>query len=261
MQFGIDGIAVVVGGFQNQIAIEPIAAQTLHAEAFALVHQFFGEKAGGMSNGAQEVSVEGLVGVGNGQFLVGDAIDVLHLRGIDLCGDGFVTHLDGPFVTHFGTEIIQHGEFAQGLVPPIDHAVFFIDVFVCNGGLVVSVVDGVGAHDDFGSLVTDGCVANTLQVLIGDAAIVVLELVVPFRTHEDETVGAENRIAIVLVGFCVHLEDRAAVVELLDESLGFHVVAFERKAEAVVGGNGFVEKAVSDNGHVGVLGDDACLMV
>ena len=93
MPFGINGVAVVVGGFQNQITIEPVTAQTFHAVAFTSVHQFFGEETGGMSNGAQEVSAEGLVGVGDDQFLIGDAVDVLHLRGIDLCVDALKVQL------------------------------------------------------------------------------------------------------------------------------------------------------------------------
>ena len=129
-----------------------------------------------------------------------------------------------------------------------------------SGFSVTGTISSLPQAGHFRSFALNGGVARALQMLVGDVSIFVLDLVVPFRTHEDETIGAENRIAIVLVGFGVHPEDRAAVVELLDESLGFHVVAFEREAEAVVGGNGFVEKAVSDNGHVGVLGEDAAFV-
>ena len=43
----------------------------------------------------------------------------------------------------------------------------------------------------------------------------------------------------------------------MDESLGFHIVAAHGYTETIVGGATLLEIAVSDNGHIGVLGDDA----
>ena len=70
------------------------------------------------------------------------------------------THLDFPFVTHFGSEIVQHREFTQGFVPPINLVVAFIDVFVCLFSTITFVVKGVDTHQDMSRFVIDNGIGS-----------------------------------------------------------------------------------------------------
>ena len=127
--------------------------------------------------------------------------------------------------------------------------------------MLATVVLCVAAHDDLGSFFVDGGVAHALQMLIGDGAVVVRDFLKPFCTHKNESIGAEDGVTIVLEWLMIHLENRTAIVELVDESSSFHVVAVQRHTEAIVGCHRLVEIAVSDDSHVGVLDNDTSAVV
>ena len=55
----------------------------------------------------------------------------------------------------------------------------------------------------------------------------------------------------------VHHKDCAAVVELVDKSLRFHVIVLHGNSETFVGGGGLVEITVSDNRHAANLSQNS----
>ena len=192
-----DFIAISFTRFQNQLVIQPIATQAFHSISFAFRHQFLREEARFMTNRAQQSTTKDIIRISNSEFLVRHAINILQIRFINLGDYSLVSHLDDPLITHFSSKIIQHRELFQGRVPPIYRAVFLIDTFTGDFNVFSFVVNGIGSHNNLGFLVLNGGVANALQMLISDAAIVVGDFVVPFRSHEDETVCTKDRITIV----------------------------------------------------------------
>ena len=98
-------------------------------------------------------------------------------------GDAFRSHLDFPFVALFGSIVVEQGEFLQVFVPPIHLVVLFKDVFVSHFGMFVTVVDGVGADDDFRACGANGGVGSIFKMLVGDGAVVPFDFVIPFRQH------------------------------------------------------------------------------
>ena len=81
-----------------------------------------------------------------------------------------------------GTKVIQHGELFQGLVPPIQLAVTLIDILVCLFSVNALVVKRVGFHKDMRRLVLDNSIARLIHILVSDAAVLVLDFVIPFGT-------------------------------------------------------------------------------
>ena len=247
----IDLVTILLANLQQQIAIAPIAAQTIYLVSFC--HQFFREKAGEMAYGTDECATKIIIGVTYVHLLVRNPIDDLIFRLINADLNTCFPNFHFPFILHFSTEIIECRELVQGFVPPVHHAIFLIHIFMGDFNMFAFVVNGIGADDDFGSLVADGRIASTLKVLVGNAAVVVKEFVVPFSSSKNQSVSTKNRLTVIFIRLSIHLEDRAAVVELIDESFGFHVIAFQRHAKAVIGSTTLFKEAIPYDGHVGVL--------
>ena len=96
------------------------------------------------------------------------------------------SHFDFPFVTYLGGEVIQHGELLQVLVPPIHLIVAFINIFVGFFGIEIFVVKGVDAHKDMYGVFVDGSVGGVFQMLVSDAAVRILNLIIPLRPDGEE---------------------------------------------------------------------------
>ena len=99
---------------------------------------------------------------------------------IHMQGEALQADHDFPFVANFGVEVIKRGEFLKLTVPPIDETAFFEDIFMCHLEDGIAVIVGVAAHDDLGAFIINGGVASAFQMLVGDAAVVPHNFVVPF---------------------------------------------------------------------------------
>ena len=93
----------------------------------------------------------------------------------------FRSYFDFPFVAYIGIEVVERSKLFQILVPPVYLSVFLIHIFLRHlSEKGVAVVLCVAANDDFRALCANGGVGGILQMLVGDAAVVVLDFVIPF---------------------------------------------------------------------------------
>ena len=106
MQFSINRITVFVTIFENQFVIHPIAAQAFHAVAFVLVHQFFREKAGEMTDAAHDIAAKEVVLIAHAQYPIKLIFIFIVFYGIHMHGEAFHADFDFPFVAHIGIEVI-----------------------------------------------------------------------------------------------------------------------------------------------------------
>ena len=183
MPFLIHFVAVAVAVFEEQFAFAPIAAHTFHAVILATVHQPFGEETAEVADAAHDGAAEEVLVVAHLQHPEHSAFIFVLLNRVDVHREARRADLDDPTVAFLGTKIIEHGKLLQILVPPIHLIVsqpFFIDVFPCHFRVFALVVQSVGADDDGHVLVVDGGVGGIFQMLEGDAAVLVLDFVVPF---------------------------------------------------------------------------------
>ena len=102
----MDGIAVLVAVVVKQGVFHPIAAQTVHAEAFALVHQFFGEETGHVAEAYDDVAAEDVVGIADLQHFECLPLVFENIHIIDVHRDALRAHLDFPLVACLGVIII-----------------------------------------------------------------------------------------------------------------------------------------------------------
>jgi hypothetical protein len=74
VQLLVHFVAVSFAYFEQQVTAEPIAAQTFHTEAFASVHQFFGEETCEVAYAAHDVAAEEFLGIAHGQLPINLAL-------------------------------------------------------------------------------------------------------------------------------------------------------------------------------------------
>ena len=134
-----------------------------------------------MANAANNSTTEKVVHVAHLQHLEHSAFVFVLFHCVNVHGKAFRTDFDDPIVTLLGIKVIQHGKFLQSLVPPIHHIVLLVNVFARHLAVLALVVERVGADDDGHLLVVDGSVGGVLQMLVSDAAVLVLDFVVPFK--------------------------------------------------------------------------------
>ena len=140
MDFRIDGIAVVVAGFEDDLVQQPIAAQTVDAEAFIVAHQPLGEETGEVTHATHNVAAEDVVGVAHTKhtespIVIFDAVDGIHMH-----GEALHANSDLPCITHLGNKIVKCSELMQVAIPPIDNAFFLIDILMRHDSVVTLVV-------------------------------------------------------------------------------------------------------------------------
>ena len=159
-----------------------------------------------MTDATHDISAEDVAIVTHLQHFVDSAFVFILLHGIHMHGQAFRADLDNPTVAFLGTEVIQHGKLFQSLVPPIYYAVTFIHIFVRHFLMRTFVVKGVDLHKDVGWLILHDGVACLIHILVGDAAIVVQDFVVPFDTHKAAVVlnnnGLISPIRVFVCLFC-----------------------------------------------------------
>ena len=134
-----------------------------------------------MAETYHDVTAKHISYIANMQSFTGIAIIFENIHFVNMNRDTFRSHLDFPFVANFGGIIVENRKLFKVFVPPIHFAAFFVDIFVSYFHSCVAVVMCVAAHDDFGSFGADGGVGGVFKMLVGSAAIVPLEFVIPFR--------------------------------------------------------------------------------
>ena len=107
MQLCVNGVAVATVDSENQIAINPITAQSRHAIAFVSRHQPFGEEAGEMADATHNLSTEQVVCIAHVQRSIGRSFILILLHSINMHNDAFLTYFNHPFVSNLGTKVIQ----------------------------------------------------------------------------------------------------------------------------------------------------------
>ena len=180
MVFLIHLITILVAVFEHQFTFTPIAANAFHTEAFAAIHQPFWEETRQMTNAAYDDAAEDVAIIAHLQHFVDSAFVFVLLHGIHVHCEAFRADLNDPTVALLGIKVIQHGEFLQGLVPPIHLAVTLIDIFMRYFLMLAFVIKRIDFYKDVSRLVLDNRVASLIHILVGDAAIGVEDLVVPF---------------------------------------------------------------------------------
>ena len=181
MQFIVDSITITVAHFENQFFILPTAADALHAEFFASCHQLFGEETRHVANATYNSATENIFLIAHCQGFIRHSIVNEFTHRVHMQGDAFLTHTDFPLIAFLCVEIIKHGKSLQILVPPIQHIIHFVHIFSRHFGVLALIIQGVGSDNDGHFLVVDGRVSSTFQMLVCNAAVFVLDFVVPFR--------------------------------------------------------------------------------
>ena len=236
----IDFVAVAVAVFEDEVAVLPEAADAFHAIGFVGVHQALGEEAGEVADATNDDAAEKCLGIAHFQHFEQGSLIFILLHSIDMHGEGVLADLDFPLVALGGTEVVEDGKVLKSGVPPIDFVVFFVEIFSGDNVIFVMyvittfVVKGIVADDDFDIFMVNGGIGHVFKVLVGDGAVVVENLVVPFGAHELAVLLEVAVLPVLAPGLAIGFHKAARGDHLfLEGRVG-------EGGEAALGGNGVV---------------------
>ena len=249
MYLRINRIAIFFSVFEHQFAITPIATHTFHADAVAVVHQPFWEETGEVADAAHNVAAEKVIGVAHTEYPIGLALIGYHLHSIHMHHKAFCTYLDFPFIAFFSLVIIQHSELTKNLVPPIQLAIAFIDIFVRYVLMQILVVKRVDFHKDMRCVIVDYGVAGLIHVLVSNATILILDFVIPFVSDNilDKVLELTPIRCILISLFAAnrHMDGNVGIVEINGTITSESVLVKFRRCW--IAGIDFAETSVSEN--------------